>query len=423
MGKGTLNISWGYKVFFLLLLLFFFLAPITAGSALSTQIISTSKEVVIPQRACNSGSTPVPPVTAKVDPNMELLSIALSMTTWFEDHGLSEDVNYPYAEDIRWWFGNYSEHVLIKRLQRYTDWGFTYEAPINFICHFGLPPALVQRYNYSWTVFKGVDQTELNSLAEAFRTFAVETNFMTFYANHQSFYEEIETTINAEQNWTEVRMLLERFFGEWRASYAVILAPFLFPGGGYGGWVDSSNGTHVLCVIRTLSIQNERPAFGSAAGIKHLALHEFAHSFVNPVVDRHLGEILDYEELFMPVAANMSQMGYGSWPTILSETLVRAFTAWAYGEEYGAESADTKLAYEEGLGFYFVREIYNAYREFLAKRDKYPRWEDFFPEIVGVLENVATSDSSSTQASIGFLFLECLLLIGIHAFAFRKKAA
>ncbi|MHA2499551.1 MAG: DUF4932 domain-containing protein, partial [Candidatus Hodarchaeales archaeon] len=403
MGKGTLTIPWGNKTFFLLILLLFFLATITERPALSIHTVGASAEVVLPQRACKSGNTPVPLVTAKVDPNMELLSIALSMTTWFEHHGLSEEVNYPYAEDIRWWFGNYSDHVLIKRLQRYTDWGFTYEAPINFICHFGPPPDFVQRYNYSWLVFKGVDQTELNSLAEAFRTFAVETNFMTFYANHQSFYEEIETTINAEQNWTEVRVLLERFSGEWRASYSVILAPFLFPGGGYGGWVENTNGTHVLCVILTSSIQNELPAFGPAASIKYLALHEFAHSFVNPVVDRHLGEILDYGELFMPVVANMSQMGYGVWPTMLSETLVRAFTVWAYGEEYGAESADTKLAYEEGLGFYFIREIYNAYREFMAKRDKYPAWEDFFPEIVRVLENVATSDSSSTQASIGFL--------------------
>ncbi|MFW9917196.1 MAG: DUF4932 domain-containing protein [Candidatus Thorarchaeota archaeon] len=322
---------------------------------------------------------------------------------------------------MRCWFGNYSDHVLIKRLQRYTDWGFTYEAPINFICHFGPPPTLVQRYNYSWLVFKGVDQTELNSLAEAFRAFAVETDFMVFYANHQSFYEEIETTINAEQNWTEVRMLLERFFGEWRARYSVILAPFLFPGGGYGGWVEDTNGAHALCVMLTSSIQNERPAFGSAARIKYLALHEFAHSFVNPVVDRHLGEILNYGALLTPVAANMSQMGYGSWPTMLSETLVRAFTAWAYGEEYEHASADNQLAYEEELGFYFIREIYNAYREFMAKREKYPLWADFFPEIVRVLENVATADSSSTQASSGFLFLECLVLIGIRACACRKK--
>ncbi|MHA2496956.1 MAG: DUF4932 domain-containing protein, partial [Candidatus Hodarchaeales archaeon] len=323
--------------FFLLMLVLFFLT-----TAMNSQTTSTSLGGVIPQRAIESGNTPVPVVTAKVDPNIELLSIALSMTTWFEDHGLSEEVNYPYAEDIRRWFGNYSDHVLIKRLQRCIDWGFTYEAPINFIYHFGPPPALVQRYNYSWIVFKGVDQTELNKLAEAFRTFAVETNFMTFYANHQSFYEEIETTINAEQNWTEVRILLEGFFGEWRASYSVILAPFLFPGGGYGGWVESTNGTHALCVILTPSIQNKRPVFGSATRIKYLTLHEFAHSFVNPVVDQHLGEIQDYGELFNPVAANMSQMGYGVWHVMLSETLVRAFTVWAYEEEYGVDSADNK---------------------------------------------------------------------------------
>ncbi|MFX0116456.1 MAG: DUF4932 domain-containing protein [Candidatus Hodarchaeota archaeon] len=423
MVKATITIPLAHRAFFLLILLLFFLATITEVAALDTQTTGASIEAVLPQGACESGSSPAPAVTAKVDPRMELLSIALSMTTWFELRGLPEDVNYPYAEDIGGWFGNYSDHVLIKQLQRCTDMGFAYDAPVNFICHFGPPQALVQRYNYSWSIIRGVDETELNKLAEVFRAFAVETNFMTFYAAHQSFYEEIETTINTEQNWTEVRVLLERFFGESRASYSVILAPFLFPGGGYGGWVATTTETHALCVIRTPSIQNERPAFGSPATIKHLALHEFAHSFINPVVDQHLWAIQDYVELFTPVADNMSQMGYGLWQVMLYEILVRAFTAWAYGEEYGHDSVDDKLDHEEELGFYFIRDIYKAYRDFMANRDSYPTWGGFFPEILRVLEKVATSDSSSAQPSMGFPFLECLLVMGINAFVFRKKSA
>jgi hypothetical protein len=408
----------------LLLLLLIFPAATLETFFLSPSTVRSPKARNLPQQPSKSWNPSFPSVFVGISPNVELLSIALSMTDWWYQHGVPGGSNYSYVEEVRTWFGNYSDHILIRRLQRLLHLGFSYQAPFNFICHFGPPPDLEQLYNYTPVVYQGAGKDDLDQLAEAFRTFAVETNFTTFHTQQQPFYDTVEHKINQQQNWTEVAETLEWFFGESRASYSAFLTPLVFPSGGYGGWLEDTKGRHVLSFIRAHSVEDDQPVFGSEVGIRLTIFHEFAHNFVNPVVDRHTNDIYDYMDLFTPVASNMTQMGYGLWHIMLAETLIRAFTAWVYGEESANENVSSLLDWEEERGFYFIRNIYEAYGEFAANRDEYSTWEEFFPEILKVLAEIGmTSAPSHTQRGDGLQFLECVLLISIGALTLRKRRA
>jgi hypothetical protein len=379
---------------------------------------------VFPQ---HSQENSIPVVTVSINPNIELLSVVLSFTTWFNTMGLSEDVNYTYRDDIRDCFGNDSDHSAIKKAQSLlNDYGFSYDAPLSFILHFGPPSNLVPKYNYSELILmRGGGKEELDSFAEELRNFAVDTNFIDFFTQHQSFYESILTPFSEGQNWSNVAVTLETFFGIEKASYSIILAPFMFPGGGIGAIIEDGTDTHLFSIVLTGTIQDNLPQYGDPIYNRYLALHEFAHGFVNPIVEDHYDEFDQYLKLYWPAYSNMTKMKYTSWQIMLCEILIRAFSAWVYAGEFGEDKASNILDNEEQRGFYFIRQIYDAYSEFMDNRDKFPTFEDFIPEIIEVLDRVSQgTDTKSVTVehdTPSLLFFEGLLSIGIVIIVMHKK--
>ncbi|MFX0183412.1 MAG: DUF4932 domain-containing protein [Candidatus Hodarchaeota archaeon] len=369
----------------------------------------------------------IPIVTVSINPNIELLSVVLSFTTWFNTMGLPEDVNYTYRDDIRDWFGNDNDHSAIKKAQfLLNDYGFSYDAPPSFILHFGPPPNLVQKFNYSeYVLMTGGGKEELDSFVKELRNFTVETTFIDFFTQHQSFYEEISTPFSEGQNWSDIATTLETFFGIEKTSYSIILAPFMFPGGGIGAIIEDGTDTHLFSIILTGTIQDDLPQYGDPLYNRYLALHEFGHGFVNPIVEDHYDEFDQYLKLYWPVYSNMTKMKYTSWKTMLREILIRAFSAWVYAGEFGEDKASNILDNEEQRGFYFIRQIYDAYSEYIDNRDKFPTFEDFIPEIIKVLDRVSQgTDTKSVTVDRdipGLQFFEVLLSLGIVIIAIRKK--
>jgi len=375
----------------------------------------------------HSHENSLPVVTVSVNPNIELLSVVLSFTTWFTTMGLSEEVNYAYRDDIGDWFGNKSDHSVIKKAQSLlNDYGFSYDAPPSFILHFGPPPNLVQKYNYSeYTLMTGGGKQELDSFAEELRNFAVETNFIEFFTQHQSFYEIFLTPFSEGQNWSDVAATLETFFGIEKASYSIILAPYMFSRGGIGAIIEDGNDTHLFSIVLTGTIQDNLPQYGDPIYNRYLALHEFAHGFVNPIVEDHSDEFDQYLKLYWPAYSNMTKMKYTSWQIMLYEILIRAFAAWVYAGEFGEDKASNILDNEEQRGFYFIRQIYDAYSEYMANRDKFPTFEDFIPEILEVLDRVSqgtdTTSVTVDRDTPSLLFFEGFLSLGIVIIVIRKK--
>jgi len=151
----------------------------------------------------------------------------------------------------------------------------------------------------------------------------------------------------------------------------------------YGAFFETGEGTEIYGILGICGIET-LPKFCSALG------HEFAHSFVNPAVDKHYDTLFKrYKTLYEPVSDKMSKMAYNNWNIMLKETLIRAFEAYHLKETFGEQEAIKRITNDKELDFYFVDKIYNAYlNEYLPNRDKYKRFEDFLPEIAKILENI-----------------------------------
>lgn len=330
-----------------------------------------------------------------VHPNIELLSVVLSMTTWMNVRG-PPHVSYRYGEDINEYFAPFEEHDAVNLAQELTDRGFTYDAPPGFILHFSQPPALEKLYPYSdYLKDRAGGEKILDDFAEALRRFAVESDFMTFYEDHRRFYSQIVGSVSEYFDQEKLISDLEGFFGFEQASYTIILAPYMFPSGGYGSRIEEKGKFHCFEIMRVSNIWQDTPSFGSTSGIYYLSLHEFGHSFVNPITEDFRSEVANYEDLFNPVADKMKSIAYGNWEIMLNETLIRAFTCYRKNEEYGTTEGNNCLSEEKDVGFYFVEDIFELYSEYMQNRDMYPDFKSFYPNILDRLGEIMYEDSTT----------------------------
>jgi hypothetical protein len=126
-------------------------------------------------------------------------------------------------------------------------------------------------------------------------------------------------------------------------------------------------------------------------GVANTVIHEFAHSFVNPVVDRHRATIQEAADAIHPlVALEMARQGYPVPRTMLSESLVRAAVARYVREHQGPDSAVAEVARQQmSHRFVWMDELYALLGVYEHSRDRYPTFESFFPHIAAYYADLA----------------------------------
>jgi hypothetical protein len=119
-------------------------------------------------------------------------------------------------------------------------------------------------------------------------------------------------------------------------------------------------------------------------------VHEFCHSFVNPLVYRHNRDLeAAGETLFALVEDRMSRQAYGNWQTMMSESLVRASVVrWDLATN-GVASARSRMGWEEKNHFFWISGLSELLGEYETQRDTYSDLESFFPQIQAFFDEYA----------------------------------
>jgi hypothetical protein len=112
-------------------------------------------------------------------------------------------------------------------------------------------------------------------------------------------------------------------------------------------------------------------------------VHEFCHSYANPVIDSHSAELkVAGEKIFTHVAPAMRRQAYDNWRTMLYESLVRASTLRYVRQYDGAMAAWLAAQDQKGRGFTWIEDLSALLGEYEAHRDRYPALESFAPRLV-----------------------------------------
>ena len=242
-----------------------------------------SIEIDIPENNFKNG------VYVRIDPRMELLATVQHFTAWADDHHTY--LNFDYVNKVENNFSSVSQHSAIIKCQDLIDNGFTYDAPVNYMFFHNNPPDLTLLTPYSsYLTGRAKGEENLVDFAEKLRDFSSSTDFMSFCEENRKFYDQVLTIVFNTLGDDDYTDLLEDYYGEQKYCYNIIPS-LLFDGGAYGIRVDFPEGQHVYHVLGPTGLNNGIPTFGNEENFKHLLLHEFSHSFVNPVTEKYIDEV------------------------------------------------------------------------------------------------------------------------------------
>lgn len=344
-----------------------------------------------------------PGIVMEIDPRMELLSAVLLNTTGARTGMASNAHLTPYAEELKSLFAEDRENRAIKTCQMLLARGFDYDAPPNLVLATeGELEFTIPRGGFSaYLVKRAWGPRKLEEFTSSLRVAAEEHDFPAFWADHRAYYAQILDKASQGLEAGRLSAWLKDYYGSQEACvFHYVLAPALFPAGGYGSTVErSENGSmirHVYQVVREAD---------SVAGteLASLALHEFGHSFVNPSIGESIPARArsGLERIFAPVREKMGRMAYGELPIFLNELVLRA--AVIRGEVLlgliDEAGTDAELFMEESLGFYLIREVYTELISYETARETYQDFAAFGPILLARLAADAPELMASAPTS------------------------
>lgn len=344
--------------------------------------------------ACSSEDESTAPeqggaLTVAVDARIELLAVVQHFTPWAAVRHTRYD--FSYLDDVDQYFGAHSTHAATVVSQQLIDSGFSYDAPPTFVLHLGPPPELEPLSPYSdYLVTRAGGAAPLDEFAQTLRDFARDTDFAGFFVGHLGLYAQIKQTITSTIGDTDYVSLLEDYYGERKHSYNITPAP-LFHAGGYGPQIAGPAGWDVYDVAGPLGVEADVPHFGDEAYFEYILLHEFSHSFVNPITDWHRSAIAASSSLFDPIEQQMTDMAYPNWQTCVNEHLVRTNVARFALQLAGEQAKQQILTQEQAAGFIYIDELDELMQQYEDNRASYPTYEIFYPEIIALFDELAAA--------------------------------
>jgi len=335
---------------------------------------------------------PQPSVKITVDSRIELLATVQFLSDYDKRFRLITRFDFPYKQHVRKHFSEYKNHPAVKFFDQMSADGFNFDAPPAAMLYLSEPPELTAKLPFTdYLNGRAGGAKRLNKFVELLRDFAQETEFMEFFKAHNATFQQMAA--NARKKMTDINyaQTLEDYYGMRQNSYNIILAPLFV--GGFGPRVEGSDGRYdIYNILGPMNMKDGWPTFGSESSFRHIAWHEFSHSFVNPTTAKFGKEIDKYKALYEPISGRMSGQAYSNWQTCVNEHIVRAVTTRLTCREIGSEAGEQALYREKDRGFAYVQALCDSLAGYEKQRDLYPSFVDYYPELVKVFRGLSEKD-------------------------------
>ena len=218
------------------------------------------------------------------------------------------------------------------------------------------------------------------------KAFAQDTQFQAWFDGNQKVYEEVADRMREALKADAKLEWIEAFFGTPpKASFTLSLG-LLNGGQCYGPKVVHPDGTEdIHCVLGVWLTDDEgKPRFDKT--VMPTVVHEFCHSFCNPLIDAHAESLAPIgKTLWPPVAQRMRRQAYANWKTMFYESLVRASVVRYLHAADGAEGARKQANDDQQRGFLWIHELAAALAKYEQERETYKTLDDYMPTVKATL--------------------------------------
>lgn len=283
---------------------------------------------------------------AEINKQVELVQVLLYLAEE-QDKTVQYLDNKTYSESISKWFEPYKDHAAIKITKGLiTEKSFFHIRPLKAIMNLDK--------------IQSDDSHDLNIWARETMEFAAKSDFDAFFQIQNGYYSKILEYVNSCDFDTWIAYI-ENYFQSSPDEFHLIICPIA---GNYGFSL-LQEGKKIAYTVRCMPKYDE---FGKpdrkfdffAMGIAH----EYAHCFVNPIVEGNT-DLLKKHELFFASHKNMPG-SYNTNYAVINEYLVRAFQI-RFMEEHRVlfPEFDITVEYErQRKSFIFIDDFVDLLKEF-----------------------------------------------------------
>jgi len=228
--------------------------------------------------------------------------------------------------------------------------------------------------------------------AKAVKDFYQETSFEKFWENHSDEYKRTSERFREEISQIPLRKTIEDYFGISKPEFMFnIYISFLTPAGFMFGSPEFEEVKIKYSVTSPWPVPPDSASYDHISGKDLIsgAIHEFGHSFINPVTAKFQDEVAKRAWLFEVLNKNdmMTNLHYGRWEGCLNENIVRAATA-RLNKYVSGEKPTEKWEGRNTYPFLLIPFIYEKLVEYEDNRSKFPTYESFFPNIISMLDSL-----------------------------------
>ena len=325
-----------------------------------------------------------------IDPRVELMSVIFHLAGNKE---YNKCKSQSYMRNLKEHFAAHRNHPTVKmaRNLRETRW-VGYDAVMSMAIHIEdinscgeivpfepRPGTLDGRWRID----------EAREFLDNCRDFVKETDFNAFLAKNQSQYN---TAIARLQQLVDAKANLawfDEFFGARDDVDFNLVISILNGPSNYGCRVSLDGRTKIYSVLGAWRVDWfgwGNPTF--KPGVISTVVHEFGHSYCNPLVDKYMKDFRAFGKAYFPrVDKQMKGQAYGTWQTMMRESLVRACEVRYAMANDGRERANQIAKYNIGRGFHWTKELSELFGQYEKQRDKYQTLDAFMPKIVELFQN------------------------------------
>ncbi|MGE0104465.1 MAG: DUF4932 domain-containing protein [Blastocatellales bacterium] len=345
-------------------------------------------------------------VSARVDRRVELMSIVARLAGYEEF--IRNDFK-SYVTDVEDHFTKFRDHPAIEYARKVRrDRSVSYDAVMSMAVHLNQPPALTPRVAFSDLVpDKRWGKSDGENFAKLLAEFYKDAGCEAFFESHDAMYREAEGRF--QQLLTKVEFgWYGRFYGEKPAGEFHLLIGLLNGGGNFGPKVVLPDGREDLfAIIGTWRFDDQgAPLYDDR--LLPTIIHEYNHSFINPLVYANEKGFRDAgSKIYQPVAGEMKRLAYGTWQTMMLESLVRAAVIrYIIEHDQNEEIRRKRVIDERNIGFLWMEDLVGLLGRYESERKRYLKFRDFMPEVIRFYDGLApringmVADFNSARPSV-----------------------
>jgi hypothetical protein len=333
------------------------------------------------------------------DPRIELLSIVFHLAGNPEYNQCRVPA---YCDAVDQYFAPFQNDGAIRIARELREKnGISYDAVMSMAIHLKDVETLAERVPFDspesrlekrWTV------ADARRFLAALRQFVVHAKFREFTEAHRELYETTGARLRSLVESKSDLAWFDKFFGAKPGARFIVVPGLVNGGGNYGPSLRAEDGREEMYAIMGVwQVDADKQPLFDARNLPTL-VHEFAHSYVNPLVDRFAALDRAGDTIYRPVRSQMESQAYGNGHTMVCESLVRASTARYILAHDGEAAARQAVGSEEGRSFLWTGELFDLLGRYEADREHFGTLDAFMPKVVAYFEALAPRIGSTVEA-------------------------